>query len=150
MSEPIAPTLSDPLENLLSYQLRRAALGTIAALADSYAAIGLTQLEAIVIRFVKANPGCTQSEIGRAIGVKRTNMAPIVNGLIGKSVIERTPADGRSQELYLTAAGDELHRKIARAALEHEKYFFGDVPEPTRKVLMQAFRSVRIKAEQRG
>ncbi len=142
--------LNDPLEHLASYQLRRAALSTIIALTDAFAALGLAQTEAIIIRFVKANPGCTQADIGRAIGVKRTNMVPIVNGLMTKELLERTAADGRSHALYLTKAGAKLHDKIAKIALEHDAFFFGDIPDETRQLLMQVFRSLRAKAEQRS
>ncbi len=31
---------------------------------------------------MNSNPGCTQAQIGRAIGVKRTNMVPVANGLM--------------------------------------------------------------------
>jgi DNA-binding MarR family transcriptional regulator len=143
-------TLSDPLEHLVSYQLRRAALSTIVALTDAFAALGLTQAEAIIIRFVKANPGCTQADIGRAIGVKRTNMVPIVNGLMTKELLDRTPADGRSHSLYLTKAGAKLHDKIAKISVEHEAFLFGDIPEETQQQLLQMFRSLRAKAEQRS
>lgn len=142
-----ASALKDPLENLLSYQLRRAAFVTLSALVESFAGMEVTMTEAIVIRFVQANPGCTQAEIGRALGVKRTNMVPIANGLITRGLIERTAADGRSHSLYLTKAGGELHRKIAKASLEHEERFFGDTPEDTRRILMEAFRSLRAKSE---
>ena len=143
------PALHDPLENLLGYQMRRAAFLTLSALAESFAGLGLSSTESIVIRFVHANPGCTQADIVRAIGVKRTNMVPIVNGLMVKGLLERTPADGRSHSLYLTGKAGETHRRIAKLTLEHEEYFFGDVPDDTRQILMQAFLMLRAKAEAR-
>src|ERR1700754_2183635 len=99
--------LRDPLENLLSYQLRRAAFSTITPLAESFARIGVSSTEAIVIRFVSANPGCTQSGSGRAIGVKRTNMVPVVSGLMQRGLLERTAVDGRSHALHLTSEAGE-------------------------------------------
>jgi DNA-binding MarR family transcriptional regulator len=140
-------TLKDPVEDFLGYQLRRAAFATLTPLIESFAELGVNPTEAIVIRFVRANPGCTQADIGRAIGVKRTNMVPIVAGLLAKSLLERTAADGRSHSLYLTKAGGEMHGKITKVALEHEKFFFGDVPDDTRQLLMQAFRALRAKGE---
>jgi DNA-binding MarR family transcriptional regulator len=141
-------SLKDPLEDLLSYQLRRAAFVTLSSLSEAFGRLELTPTEAIVIRFVHANPGCTQAEIGRALGVKRTNMVPIANGLMTRGLIERTAADGRSHSLYLTKTGNELHRKIAKASLDHEQRFFGDTPAATRQILMQTFRSLRAKAEE--
>jgi DNA-binding MarR family transcriptional regulator len=141
------PELEDPLEDLLGYQLRRAAFAMLTPLNEAFAEIGVNPTEAIIIRFVRANPGCTQAEIGRAIGVKRTNMVPVANGLIMKRILERTAADGRSHSLYLTEEGAELLRKINKVALKHEEFFFGDVPDNLRQILMQAFRALRAKAE---
>jgi DNA-binding MarR family transcriptional regulator len=143
------PALRDPLENFLGYQLRRAAFATLSALVDSFAELGVSNTEGVIIRFVQTNPGCTQADIGRAIGVKRTNMVPIINSLVVKSLLERAPADGRSNALYLTEAGGELHRRIVRVHLEHEKYFFGDLPEETRRILMESFHALRAKGELR-
>jgi DNA-binding MarR family transcriptional regulator len=144
------PTLEDPLDHSLGYQLRRAAFATLTPLVEAFAAIGVSPTEAIVIRFVRANPGCTQADIGRAIGVKRTNMVPVANGLIAKGLLERTAADGRSHSLYLTKEGGDLHRRITRIASEHEEFFFGDVPDDLRQILMRAFRALRTKGERWG
>ncbi len=141
------PELEDPLEHLLGYQLRRAAFAMLTPLNEAFAEIGVNPTEAIIIRFVRANPGCTQSEIGRAIGVKRTNMVPVVTELMAKGLLERAPADGRSHSLYLTEEGAVLLRKINKVALTHEEFFFGDVPDHLREILMQAFRALRAKAE---
>jgi DNA-binding MarR family transcriptional regulator len=140
--------LKDPLEHYLGYQMRRAAFATLTPLVEAFAAIGVNPTEAIVIRFVRVNPGCTQADIGRAIGVKRTNMVPVVNGLMSKGLLQRTPADGRSHSLFLTDEGGELHRRITKIALDHEQFFFGDVPEEKRKVLLEAFRVLRTKGEE--
>ncbi len=140
-------SLKDPLESSLGYQLRRAAFATLTPLVEAFARLGVSPTEAIVIRFVRSNPGCTQAEIGRSIGVKRTNMVPVVNGLMTKGLLERTPADGRSHKLYLTKEGGDLLRRINKVANEHEEFFFGDVPEELREILTQAFRALRAKGE---
>ena len=142
--------LKDPLENFLGYQLRRAAFATLSALVDSFTELGVSNTEGVIIRFLQTNPGCTQADIARAIGVKRTNMVPIINGLMVKGLLERAPADGRSHSLYLSDAGSELHRRIVRVHLEHEKYFFGDLPEEMRRILMESFRSLRAKGDLRA
>ena len=144
-----SPSLIDPFEDFIGYQLRRAAFVTMSSLLDAYSAIGINLTEAAIIRFVQANPGCTQAEIGRALGVKRTNLVPVVNDLMSSGLLERAPADGRSHSLHLTANGVERNRKIAQMVLEHEQHFFGDLPEKTRRLLMQTFRLLRDKGELR-
>jgi DNA-binding MarR family transcriptional regulator len=140
--------LQDPLGHLLGYQMRRAAFATLLPLNEAFEQLGVSPTEAIVIRFVRANPGCTQAEIGRAIGVKRTNMVPVAHGLIAKRLLERTAADGRSHSLFLTQSGDALLRKINEAASTHEEFFFGDIPDDVRRILLQAFQLLRARAEQ--
>lgn len=147
MAKPSTPrSLVNPIEDLLGYQLRRASLVTLAALSDAFEALGLRLTEAMILRFVEANAGCNQAEIGRALGVKRTNMVPIVGGLVEAGLISRTAADGRTHALHLTEAGAQLHGEIARLTLEHERHFFGDIDAPTRAVLLRVFRSIRDRA----
>lgn len=140
-------TLTDPLEDKLGYQLRRATLVTITALTEAYEALDLKMSEAIILRFVAANPGCNQSAIGRALGVKRTNMVPIVAGLEARGLLLRPPADGRSNALHLTEAGQTLLGKVEKASAGIEERFYGDVPAALRAELIELCRKVRAKAE---
>lgn len=141
-----ARTLLNPIEDMLGYQMRGASLATTSALSDAFDSVGLTMTEAMILRLVLANPGCNQAEIGRALGVKRTNMVPIIAGLVDRGLISRGVADGRTHALYITEEGARLRAEIARLALENEAHFFGDFDEPTRAILLQAFRSIRAKA----
>ncbi|HEX4377450.1 MAG TPA: MarR family transcriptional regulator [Steroidobacteraceae bacterium] len=142
-----ATALINPLDDYLGYQLRRAALVTISLLNDAYAEIELTSTEAMVLRFASVNPGCTQSDMGRSLGVKRTNMVPIVSGLIARGLLERTAADGRSHALQLSPKGVERHRRLTEISLQHEQYFFGDLTKRQRQELMQALQTLRRKGE---
>jgi DNA-binding MarR family transcriptional regulator len=142
-----ATALIDPLDDYLGYQLRRAALVTISLLNDAYGELELTSTEAMVLRFAHVNPGCTQSDIGRSLGVKRTNMVPIVSSLISRGLLERTAADGRSHALHLSAKGVERHRRLAEVSVQHEQYFFGDLTQRQRQDLMQVFQTLRRKGE---
>ncbi len=147
LTETKTETLADPLDDVLGYQLRRAMLVTMTALTDSYEELDLKVSEAIILRFVGANPGCNQSAIGRALGVKRTNMVPIVAGLEARSLLIRPPADGRSNALFLTEAGKELLKHIQSAGDAIEQHFFGDIAPDTRNTLLELCRNVRAKAE---
>ena len=146
MTDTKQPWLRDPLEELLGYQLRRASIATFVPLSEALEALGLRATDAIIIRFVEANPGCNQAEISRSLGVKRTNMVPIVSGLVDAGLIDRTVADGRTHALYLTAKGADMHRRIAAATRENDRHFFGDMDDATRAMLLQALRAIRAKA----
>lgn len=140
--------LIDPLENHMGYQLRRASLMTLAALSEDFERLGLRLTDAVVMRFVAANPGCNQGQVSKALGIKRTNMVPVVAGLVDRGLMERRVADGRTHALALTDAGKALHERIVAAADAHEARFFGDFDAPTRTLLMDALRHVRKIAGQ--
>ncbi len=143
ISDSVPADLRDPLADMLGYQMRRASLVTMAALSEALEPLGLRMTESITIRFVAANPGCNQAEIGRALGVKRTNMVPIVAGLVKAGLLDRSPADGRTHSLHLTADGEALHRQLAAVALEIEERFFGNIDEAERATLMGLFQRIR-------
>ena len=140
-------TLIDPLEHLLGYQLRRASLATLGALSEAYEALGLRLTDAIVLRFVAANPGCNQGEISKALGVRRTNMVPVVSGLVERGLIERAAADGRTHALTLTAAGAAIHARIDALAQDNEERFFGGFDAESKAVLQRALATIRARAE---
>lgn len=139
--------LIDPLESLIGYQLRRASLVTLSALSEAYEALDLRLTDAIVLRFVAANPGCNQGEISKALGVKRTNMVPVVSGLVERGLISRAAADGRTHALTLTATGTAMHERLHALALANEERFFGGFDERTKALLMRALASIRAREE---
>jgi DNA-binding MarR family transcriptional regulator len=139
--------LVDPLEDLLGYQLRRAALATMTALDAAYAPLGLRLTEAIILRFVGANPGCNQAAISRSLGVTRTNMVPFVGALVDAGLVEREASDGRTHALFLTPKGEALCRQLAELTAEHDERFFGEFDAATREVLASALRSIRERAQ---
>ena len=111
---------SNPLEGLLGYQIRRASGAVLASLGKSFAEIGLTVAEGSIVVLIEANPGVTQSEIGRLLSIKRANMAPLTAGLTAKGLLQRAPADGRSHRLLLTPEGKTLAAETRRRVAEHE------------------------------
>ena len=146
-NEPASRELRDPLEEVLGYQLRRASQATLSALSDAYEEQGLTLTEAVIIRLVEGNPGCNQAEIGRALGVRRTNMVPIVAGLVERALLRREAADGRTNALFLTAAGSALHDGIVAKSTLLEQHFFGDIDPQSRRLLLKVLQRVRSKAD---
>ena len=144
LSRPRSP-LEDPLDDQLGYQLRRASIDMMAALTDRFEALGVRLTEAVILRFIDANPGCNQAEIGRALGVTRTNMVPIVGALVDGGLVRREVADGRTHALHLTQNGVDLHSRITLATLDHEQALFGDLDEAERAIFMKVLRSIRAK-----
>jgi DNA-binding MarR family transcriptional regulator len=123
------------LDGLLGYQIRRASAAILSDLAQSLGGLGLKITEASVLLLIAERPRVTQSEVARGLGIQRANMVPIVSALVEQGWIERTRADGRSQELDLTASGVEMASEVRLRVLAHEARLL-PVSDAERAVLM--------------
>lgn len=115
--------LHDPLDALLGYQLRRASSVMMADLAAALRETGLRPVEASILLVIESSPGCTQSDVGRLLAIKRANMVPLIAGLFKRDLIYRAPVDGRSQALFLSPAGETMARDARQAINTHEQRF---------------------------
>ena len=75
-----------------------------------------------VIHVIWKNPGTTQSDICRILGIDKGACAREVNNLEAKGYIRResNPEDGRSQLIYATAKAEKL--KISKVEVEAAFY----------------------------
>jgi DNA-binding MarR family transcriptional regulator len=130
--------MRDPLPQYPGYALRRAANATAAQLSARLGEVGLKQVDASVLLLVGANPAITASALGRQLDIQRANMVPLLKRLEDAGWIDRTPIDGKSQGLTLTAAGAELTAR-ARAIIDaFETGLLARVPAEHRDHLLPA------------
>lgn len=115
--------LIDPVAHRLGYLLRRASAAMMADLGKALTGFGVSPVEATVLAVIGVNRGCTQSDIARLLGIKRANMVPIVSRLLAEGLIDKTPVNGRSHALALTAKGEECHHSVQTAMDRHEARF---------------------------
>ena len=113
--------LASPLDELLGYRLRRASMATMADILSILRPMGLSAGEASVLILVGANPGCRQSDVGRALEIKRANLTPLVARMKGRGLVEDAPIDGRSRSLTLSKDGKELHDKALSRVIAADK-----------------------------
>ncbi len=128
----------DPLKNLPGYALRRASSSMMTAFNNRLSPLGVSSTEASTLLMIKSNTGMTQSDLGRSLGIKRANMAPLIGRLDDKGMISRTPVDGRSQGLALTQAGDELAAAIQKVVDVHEAQLIARLPVVARATFIEA------------
>ena len=136
------PAINNPLEHLLGYHLRRASVAMMADLSRRLVDLGLTLTEISVLQLIEANPLITQSEIGRAISIKRANIAPIAAGLLARDLVEREAMDGRSQGLMLTGTGAALLGQARACMDQNEDLFLARISEDDRLRLLNSLRSM--------
>ncbi len=111
--KPVSP-LTNPLDDMLGYRLRRASMAMMGDIVESLKPLGLSVGEASFLILVGANPGCRQSDVGRALAIKRANLTTLVTRMKVRGLVEDAPIDGRSLSLTLTEEGMRQSREVTR------------------------------------
>jgi DNA-binding MarR family transcriptional regulator len=132
----------NPLHNHPGYVLRRASAATMARLAKRFATFRLRPAEATVLIVIDANPGITQSTLGRMLGIASANMAPLMSRLDDRGLVERVPVDGRSYGLELSPVGRTLVKKLHKAVAAHEAALLARIPAAHRTAFIVALQAL--------
>ncbi len=111
------------LDRLLGYQLRRASAVMMADLARELADLEMRPAEVTALLVIGENPGCSQTEVGQVLGIKRANMVPIISRLMDRDLIDRERADGRSHALRVTETGAAVVADALARIERHEARF---------------------------
>lgn len=115
--------LTNALDKLLGYQMRRATAVLMADFVRTLSDFDMRPAEVTTLLVIAENPDCSQSEVGEAIAIKRANMVPIIARLIERGLVARTRVDGRSLALRVTAQGEALAAEAWRRISAHEARF---------------------------
>jgi DNA-binding MarR family transcriptional regulator len=133
---------TNPLNELPGYLLRRASAWTMGALAKRLEEIELTPTEASVLVVIGSNPGITQSEIGRMLGIVSANMTPLVSGLEERDLLKRLPIDKRSYALRTTRRGTQTADRAFALMQRQEDALIEAVPAKNRAAFLQTLRDI--------
>jgi DNA-binding MarR family transcriptional regulator len=132
----------NPLDDMVGYQLRRASIAMFDDLATVLGDMELRPTGASILLLVAANPGITQSAIGRLLEIERANMAPQAAMLTTRGWVARFASDGRSQGLRLTVQGRTVVSKVRARIAAHEQRFIAGFSEAEKAALLRALKSV--------
>lgn len=99
------------LETLVGYNLRRAHGVQRARFAAVFGPHGIRPVQLSILGLVRDHPQIKQSDLGKALDIKRANIVALLDELEHRKLIVRRPAktDRRAHILELTPAG----RKVA-------------------------------------
>lgn len=134
--------ISDPVKDLPGYTLRRVSAAFMGRLAVRLTGLDLRPAEATVLLVIGANPGVTQSEIGRLLGVASANMTPLVARLADRDFIIRQAVDGRSQVLTLSEAGRRIAQKARSIMDDHEAALLSHIPKTDCAAFLRALNAL--------
>jgi len=116
-----------PLGGLVGYRLRRASAAMGADYSEAMQALGVRQVHFGMLSVIAENPGIGQGVLGRALGIQRANMVPLVTVLVERGLVLRevSPADRRALELRLSPAGETLLEACMAQIRMHEDRMLG-------------------------
>jgi DNA-binding MarR family transcriptional regulator len=105
------------VNNRLIYLFKRAQLELADLHDELLAPLDISHGELTILLFIDAGEPESQQQVGRRLGVDRTTMVALIDGLEGKGLVERRPddADRRRNAIQLTAAGRATLRRAIRA-----------------------------------
>ncbi|MFC3574147.1 MarR family winged helix-turn-helix transcriptional regulator [Streptomyces yaanensis] len=137
MARQHAPT---PLESRLGYLLKHAQLRLARASAETLAPFGVDGHELAVLVVIAGDEPLSQIEVGARLGVDRTTMVALIDGLEDRGLVERrrSPRDRRKNIVGLTAAGEDCLRRGEEARREAERRFLAPLDEEEAASLVRA------------
>ncbi len=111
------------LGELFGYHLRRAQGAVFEDFMRTMADSRLTPGQFGVLILIDRNNGLSQSALARALGIERSTMVAVIDGLEERNLVERRPSatDGRSYALSLSSPGKRLLADTKPRVRRHEK-----------------------------
>lgn len=112
----------DVLDELLGYSLRRAQLAMFASFDEATRGKQLTPPRFTALVVIGANPGLSQTLLGRVLGIARSGAMLMTDLLEERGLVERRhrPEDGRAWGLHLTRRGERFVEQARRRVLEFD------------------------------
>jgi DNA-binding MarR family transcriptional regulator len=141
------------LDHLVGYHLRRAQIAVFQDFAQAMGGrprggprggLALTPGQFGVLALIQANPGLSQSALGRAMGVDRSTVVGVIDRLEGSGLVRRAPhaSDGRSYALKLSAPGMRRFAEALKRVYRHEQRIAQRLSAGQRKLLLDLLRRV--------
>jgi len=109
------------LPGLIGYQLRLAQRAIFADFADSVGEGGISPGLFGILVVIGENPGLTQQALANAAHLDRSTVVTVIDKLEDRGLVERRPADRRSNGLFLADKGTRLLRALKHKVARHER-----------------------------
>jgi DNA-binding MarR family transcriptional regulator len=125
LAGPDVPVDLGPLPGLVGYALRRAQLVVFQDFHHHVADADIRPVQFSVLVVLRHNPGLRATQVAAALGIKRTNFVPLLDGLEARGLAERrrVKGDRRASALFLTEQGAETLGRLERRVAAHEAKF---------------------------
>jgi DNA-binding MarR family transcriptional regulator len=135
------------LPELIGYQLRLAQIAVFRDFERTVGTLGISPGRVGVLVLVDANPGITQSRLAEAVGLDRSTLVPVLDGLERRSLLERRQGtDRRTNGLWLTPAGKRFLGRVKRRIAAHEQRLVSTMTAKERAQLVSLLSRLRAPA----
>ncbi|MEV6485864.1 MarR family winged helix-turn-helix transcriptional regulator [Streptomyces sp. NPDC051576] len=136
-----------PLESRLGYLLKHAQARLARTSAEALAPYGVDGHQLAVLVVLSAGEPLSQVEAAGRLGVDRTTMVSLIDGLEENGLVERrrSPRDRRKNIVELTPAGQDCLRRAERARRAAERRFLAPLDEETAMSLVRALRALVVE-----
>ncbi|MET7572404.1 MarR family winged helix-turn-helix transcriptional regulator [Streptomyces sp. NPDC005492] len=136
-----------PLEFRLGYLLKHAQARLARTSAEALAPHGVDGHELAVLVVLSAGQPLSQVEAAGRLGVDRTTMVSLIDGLEDRGLVERrrSSRDRRKNIVELTPAGQDCLRRAERARRAAERRFLAPLDEETAMSLVRALRALVVE-----
>jgi DNA-binding MarR family transcriptional regulator len=133
-----------PLESRLGYLLKHAQAKLARTSAEALAPHGVDGHELAVLVVLSGEEPLSQVEAAGRLGVDRTTMVSLIDGLEDHGLVERrrSPQDRRKNIVELTPAGQDCLCRAERARRAAERRFLAPLDEETAASLVRALQAL--------
>jgi len=132
------------LPDLIGYQLRLAHVAVFRDFERTVGDLGISPGRVGVLVLVNGNPGITQSRLAEAVGLDRSTLVPVLDGLERRGLIERRQGkDRRTNGLWLTPSGKRLLGRVRRRIAVHERRMVSGMSDKERDQLVALLARLR-------
>jgi DNA-binding MarR family transcriptional regulator len=104
----------DVLDELLGFAVRRAQLAMQHSFQEAARGLDTTPARFTALVVVGANPGLSQTVLGKVLGIARSGAMQLTDWLEARGLVERrrAPNDARAWGVHLTARGEKLVARL--------------------------------------
>jgi DNA-binding MarR family transcriptional regulator len=118
------PSVSlEKLRSLAGYLIRQAQLWVFEDFHETLAPLDIRPVQYSILTVISENPGLSQMALSRVLGIVRSGVVPLLDGLESRRLLKRAASvsDRRSHALHLTAEGQALLERADALVQQHEK-----------------------------
>jgi len=116
------PVSLERLSSLAGYLIRQAQLWVFEDFNETLAPLDLHPAQYSILTVVRENPGLSQMALSQVLGIVRSGVVPLLDGLQLRGLLKRaaSASDRRSHALHLTAEGNGLLARADVLVQQHE------------------------------